>query len=112
MKTRRRRRVGLACNDLVRRRYVDAVDLARLEPFADFVYEPFSIGSELRHQAPRDRVAEARLAAFATNLDVLVVCHGAPYVSGDLFSEAPALTLVGELEGDRFGHRIDVAAAH
>jgi phosphoglycerate dehydrogenase-like enzyme len=112
VRTDRRRRVGLACSDLVRSRYIDAADVGRLEPFADFVYEPFSVGSELMHQAPRDRAAEGKLAAFAANLDVLVVCHGAPYVSGDLFSRAPALTLVGELEGDRFGHRIDVAAAH
>jgi D-3-phosphoglycerate dehydrogenase len=108
---KRRRRVGLACNELVRRRYIDAVDLARLEPFADFVYEPFSVASDLMDPAPRDPAAEAKLAAFAANLDVLVVCHGAPYVSGDLLSGAQALTLVGELEGDRFGHRIDVVAA-
>jgi D-3-phosphoglycerate dehydrogenase / 2-oxoglutarate reductase len=112
VKVRRRRRIGLACNDFVRRRYIDAVDLGRLEPFADFLYEPFSVGSDLVHPVLRDPPAEAKLAAFAANLDVLVVCHGAPFVSGDLLSQAPALTLVGELEGDRFGHRIDVAAAH
>lgn len=112
VRTDRRRRVGLACSDFVRRRYIDSADLERLQPFADFFYEPFSAGSELMHQAPRDPAAEATLATFAAELDVLVVCHGAPFVSGDVLAQAPALTLVGELEGDRFGYRIDVAAAH
>ena len=43
---------------------------------------------------------------------MLVVCHGSPFVSGEVLAEAPNLTLLGELEGDRFAHRLDVAAAY
>ena len=100
MRTGGRRRVGLACSDFVRRRYIDSADLERLQPFADFFYEPFSAGSELMHQAPRDPAAEATLATFAADLDVLVVCHGAPFVSGDVLSEnllEPALREAGRI---------------
>ncbi len=109
--TTRRRQVGLACSDFVRRHYVDEADLARLQPVADFAYREFSVASDLMHPAPRDAAAEAELAAFAAGLDALVVCHGAPFVSGEVLAAAPSLSFVGELEGDRFAHRIDVAAA-
>jgi phosphoglycerate dehydrogenase-like enzyme len=54
---------------------------------------------------------EERLIAFASDLDVLIVCHGAPLVSAAVIAACPRLTVVGELEGDRFGHRIDMPAA-
>jgi D-3-phosphoglycerate dehydrogenase / 2-oxoglutarate reductase len=108
----RRWRVGLACDDDIRRRYVDAADVTRLEQSADFTYRAFSVASGLSGPAPRDPEAEAELAGFASELDVLVVCHGAPYVSAEVLAAAPNLGLLGELEGDRFGYRIDVAAAH
>jgi phosphoglycerate dehydrogenase-like enzyme len=107
----RRPRVGLASNELVRRRYVDDADLARLEAVADFAYRPFSLG-DAQHPAERDAAAEAELGEFAASLDVLVVCHGSPFVSGDVLAQAPGLTLLGELEGDRFAHRLDVAATY
>jgi D-3-phosphoglycerate dehydrogenase / 2-oxoglutarate reductase len=107
-----RRRVGLACNDRVRRTYIDDADLARLDAVADFSYRVFSVASELAGPAPRDAEAEAELAGFAAGLDVLVVCHGSPFVSADVIAGAPGLTLLGELEGDRFGYRLDLAAAH
>jgi D-3-phosphoglycerate dehydrogenase / 2-oxoglutarate reductase len=107
----RRPRVGLASNELVRRRYVDDAHLARLKAVADFSYRPFSLG-DAQHPAQRDAAAEAELGEFAAGLDVLVVCHGAPFVSGDVLAHASRLTLLGELEGDRFAHRLDLAAAH
>ncbi len=108
----RRRQVGLACSDYIRERNVDDADLARLQPFADFSFHAFSVASDLSGPAPRDAAAEAELARFAATLDVLVVCHGAPFVSAEILAAAPSLTLLGELDGDRFGYRLDVAAAH
>jgi len=107
-----RRRVGLACNELVRRTYVDAVDLARLELVADFSYRAFAGDPEFAGPTPRDARAEAELADFAADLDVLVVCHGSPFVSAEVLDAARGLSLLGELEGDRFGYRLDLAAAH
>jgi D-3-phosphoglycerate dehydrogenase / 2-oxoglutarate reductase len=106
-----RKQVGLACNEHVRRTYIDEVDIARLETVADFSYRPFAVSSE-HGPAARDAAAEAELAGFASGLDVLAVCHGAPFVSAEVLAAAPGLTLLGELEGDRFGHRLHIAAAH
>jgi D-3-phosphoglycerate dehydrogenase / 2-oxoglutarate reductase len=106
-----RHKVGLACNEAVRRDYVGEADIARLEEVADFSYECFSVGSVLGAPAPRHAEAEAELARFATGFNVLVVCHGAPFVSSAVLERAPLLTLLGELEGDRFGYRLDVDAA-
>ncbi len=106
-----RRRVGLACSEAVRSRYVDLADLARLEAAADFSYAPFGETEPLEGQTPRDAAAEAKLCEFASPLDVLIVCHGAPFVSDEVLAGALRLSMVGELEGDRFGDRIDVQAA-
>lgn len=108
----RRWRVGLACNADVRRRYIDDADIALLEHTADFTHRLFSLSSGLGGPAPREALAESDLARFAGDLDVLIVCHGSPYVSAAVLDRAPGLGLLGELEGDRFGYRIDVAAAH
>ncbi|MGD0439736.1 MAG: NAD(P)-dependent oxidoreductase [Acidimicrobiales bacterium] len=107
----RRGRVGLACNEIVRQNYVADSDVARLGTVADFSYHCFSVASELGEPAPRDEAAEAELTSFAADLDVLLVCHGAPYVSSEVLEGAPLLSLVGELEGDRFAYRLDVEAA-
>jgi phosphoglycerate dehydrogenase-like enzyme len=41
----------------------------------------------------------------------LVVCHGSPFVSDEVLKEASRLSLLGELEGDRFGHHFSLGAA-
>jgi D-3-phosphoglycerate dehydrogenase len=106
-----RPQVGLACNEAVRRTYIDASDVARLAVVADFRYRAFGVDSSLAGPAPRDASAERELAGFAADLDVLVVCHGAPFVSSEVLDAASHLTLLGELEGDRFSYRIDLPAA-
>jgi phosphoglycerate dehydrogenase-like enzyme len=108
----RRRRVGLACSETIRARYVDDADLARLEPIADFVHRAFSVPTPRDGIPSRDPAAERELAAFARSLDVLVVCHGTPLVTGDVLAQATSLSLIGDLEGDRFAHRLDIAAAY
>lgn len=106
-----RPRVGLACNEDVRRVYIDAADVARLETFAEFSYNGFSVASGLEGPPPPDAKAEAELAEFASGLDALLVCHGAPHVSEAVLEAAPRLSLLGELEGDRFAYRLDLEAA-
>ena len=99
--------VGLACSNSVRQRYIAAADLARLTEFAEFRFRPFELRSGLLAPPPYDADAEREIAEFARGLDALLVCHGAPRITADLLT--PALRLIGELEGDRFGYRIDVA---
>jgi phosphoglycerate dehydrogenase-like enzyme len=109
--TGHRPRVGLACSEPVFRAYIDPADLARLDAHADFTYEPFDLGGENFGPVPRDQAAEAALGRFAASLDILVVCHGSPYVSDEVLDQAAQLSLLGELEGDRFGYRFSVPAA-
>ena len=111
---RRRRGAGWSGSPAATRcapRLVDDVALARLAAVADFAFQAFSVASDLSGPAPREDAAEAELARFAADLDALIVCHGAPYVSAEVLAAAPRLTLLGELDGDRFGYRLDLAAA-
>ncbi|MGA2009924.1 MAG: NAD(P)-dependent oxidoreductase [Solirubrobacteraceae bacterium] len=107
----RRRRVGLACDADVRRRYVDGADLVRLQAAADVTFGEFAVPTAPDGRPAGDPAAESALAGFVRDLDVLIVCHGSPLVSAAVLDAAPSLRMVGDLEGDRFGHRVDVAAA-
>jgi phosphoglycerate dehydrogenase-like enzyme len=107
----RRPRVGLASSDDVRRRYVDPADLARLEAVADFAHGSFEMACDPGRETPGRAESEARFVEFSAALDVLIVCHGAPFVSDAVLAAAPRLKLLGDLEGDRFGDLIDLDAA-
>lgn len=107
----RRPVVGLACSEDIRDRYIDPVDVERLNVVAELRFEAFDVAPGLAGPAPRDPQAEAELARFAADLDVLVVCHGSPYVSDEVLAAAPRLSMLGELEGDRFGYHFDTLAA-
>jgi phosphoglycerate dehydrogenase-like enzyme len=103
--------VGLACTQQVRDSYLDPADLDRLSTVAEFRHRPFDAPTAWM-QAPASTAADdAALADFAADLDVLLLCHGAPRVTERVLAGAPRLRVVGELEGDRFGARIDIAAA-
>lgn len=103
--------VGLACDEPTYQAYIDPADVRRLEARAEFRYQPFSLAGSGLSPVPRDPRAEAELARFAADLDVLVVCHGSPFVSGDVLAGAPRLSLLGELEGDRFSYHLSLDAA-
>lgn len=103
--------IGIACDPRVRDGYLAAEDLARLEALGDVRFADFTGGWSTTEPPPDDLAAEQALAEFAADLDALVVCHGAPRVSDAVLAAAPHLRAVGDLEGDRFGARIDVAAA-
>jgi phosphoglycerate dehydrogenase-like enzyme len=97
-------RIGLACRAETRDAYVMPADVARLRNIGEFVYRPFDVGDF------PDPCDEAALLEFAGELDALVVCHGSPRVTETVIA-ASRLRFIGELEGDRFAHRIDVPAA-
>lgn len=88
-----------------------AVDLAELATFAEvrtaYLAGPVGITGEL---AP-DPATAAALVEIASGSAALVVTHGAPRITGAVLDALPAVTFVGELEGDRFCTRIDTAAA-
>jgi hypothetical protein len=106
-----RPKVGLACSEPVFQSYIDPADVRRLEARADFLYQAFRPdGSGLR-AVPRDAGAEAKLGRYASGLDVLVVCHRSPFVSGNVLDSASRLSLLGELEGDRLSYHFCLDAA-
>lgn len=106
-----RLKVGIACREEARVGYLAPADLDRLGLIADVSIETFDVQGETWGQIPVVPEQDDRLAAFASDKDVLVVFHGAPRVTERVLAASPQLRLVGDIEGDRFAGRIDVAAA-
>jgi len=92
--------------------FMDPVEVARLETFADWQWVACEGGGRSTSARAQDDPAtsEAVRAAIG-DADVLIVCHGAPYIDAAILDAAPNLRLIGELEGDRFAGRIDLDAA-
>ena len=106
-----RPQIGLVSN--VASYEADAVpeEVERLRAFADFHYEEFNEPSDWDEAPPHKPEVSTRLIEFASGLDGLIVCHGAPRITSEILDAAPSVRIVGELEGDRFARRIDVEAA-
>lgn len=81
--------------------YVNPADLERLRASAEVEYLPCA-----------DEQVTPDFRARLARAEAVIVCHGAPRLTDELLADAPALRLIGELEGDRFERRIDVEAAH
>ncbi len=104
-------KVGIACRPEAREHYLGERDLERLRRIAEVSIEDFEIEGDTWGQIPVVPEFEERLAEFAADKDVLIAFHGAPRVTERVFAAAPHLRVVGDIEGDRFAGRIDVAAA-
>ena len=113
-RTSARPRVLLCANTATRDEIVAGEGVARLEAFADWEWLP-SEGVCTRPGVwggPSDDPADAeRLREKIGDADILLVCHGSPYIDASILDHAPNLKLIGELEGDRFANRIDVEEA-
>ncbi|MFN8524115.1 MAG: hydroxyacid dehydrogenase [Chloroflexota bacterium] len=109
-----RPRVLICGNSTVRSEYVAGEAVARLSALADWDFL-LSEGVCTRPGVwggPSDDPADAeRLRNAIADYDTLIVCHGSAYVDESVMARAPRLRVIGELEGDRFANRIDVAAA-
>ena len=104
-------RIGIACSQDARDGYLAPTDLDRLDCIGDVSIQTFEMQGETWGQIPVVPEYDDRLAAFASDKDVLIVFHGAPRVTARVLAAAPHLRMVGDIEGDRFAGRIDVAAA-
>ena len=109
--TRNLPQVGIACNKSVYESYFAEIDLARLRQFADFQWKEFNEETSWDSAPETSNQVKSEFIEFTKGLDALVVCHGSPRVDELVFAGSPRLSLVGELEGDRFAQRIDVEAA-
>ncbi len=74
--------------------------------------EGICVDPELWGGPSSDPADANRLGRRLGDVDILLICHGAPYVDGAMMDAAPRLRFIGELIGDRFANRVDVAAAH
>ncbi|MET0860424.1 MAG: NAD(P)-dependent oxidoreductase [Microbacterium sp.] len=104
-------RVGIVCNADTAQLYLGGPDLERLRVFADVDILEMDVPGDTWGRPQHVPELEQALIDFARDRDVLVVCHGSAFVSAAVIDAAPDLRIIGELEGDRFGHRIDMAAA-
>ena len=104
-----RPKILLAFSPRVYEGYVEPAALARLEQFADWDYFPCEGGGI--YDTNSDPAAAAALKEKIGGYDGIVICHGAPTLTGDVLDSAPKLRIIGELEGDRFASRIDLDAA-
>lgn len=109
--THRRPLVVLASNRQVLEADVTEPQLARLARFADFRHVALDRPSSWDEPPPPDAETDRRLVDEAREADALVVCHGAPRITGQIMDACPNLRFIGELEGDRFARRIDTEAA-
>jgi phosphoglycerate dehydrogenase-like enzyme len=109
-----RPRILLCANAEVRETVVTGEGVERLARIADLDWLP-SEGvcddPDVWGGPSPDPADARRLRERIGGADILLVCHGAPYVDGPMMDAAPGLRMIGELVGDRFGNRIDVEAA-
>ena len=103
-------KVGLACNAQYVERGIKDHEIERLREFAEFEWREFDEMSDWYSPPESSSEVIADFIDFASRVDAMVVCHGSPRITGEILDAAPSLRLVGELEGDRFAQRIDVAA--
>ena len=103
-------KVGLACNAQYFERGIKDREVDRLEEFATFEWQEFDEMSDWYSAPESSPEVIEEFVEFASMVDAMVVCHGAPRVTSEILDAAPSMRLVGELEGDRFAQRIDVGA--
>jgi D-3-phosphoglycerate dehydrogenase len=87
-------------------------DLDRLAKISDWEFLEFPESDKWQVWGPSlDPTDISRLAQAAPAADAIVVCHYSPAVTETIMDAAPRLRFIGELEGDRFGLRLDLPAA-
>lgn len=98
----------------MRETYLAEGDLTRLRVFAEPLWLPIAgdrpVGTRRGQRGEPPPAPDPALLEALPRAEALIVCRGAPVVNAALLERAPKLRFVGELEGDRFAERIDVAA--
>lgn len=104
-----RPKVLIVCNPNVRDNYLLPEALDQLHAFADWEWLRSEGGASFGPTDDPEFVAQLR--ERVSDVNGIVVCHGAPRIDAQILEAAPNLKIIGELEGDRFAYRIDTAAA-
>ena len=104
-------RVGFACNQETYARMASPEAVAALSALGPFSHHPCDEPSAWETAPPPNPAAIDALVDYAKDIDALLVCHGAPRLTGDILDRLPNLKFIAEVEGDRFSQRIDLPAA-
>ena len=104
-------RIGFATNQDTYVRMMDDAALASLKALGPFAHHLCNEPSSWDEAPPENSTAIDALVAFAADKDALLVCHGAPRLTGAVLDRMPGVRFIAEVEGDRFSQRIDVNAA-
>ncbi len=104
------RRVVVACNGPTWDRFASDEEIGRLAQLAELHVELVDVPSGWTEPPPPAPEAEASVIGAAQGAVALLICHGSPFIGGDLLDQVPTVRFVGELEGDRFASRIDLPA--
>ncbi len=107
--TQTRLKLLFAFNEFVRNHYLPPEQLTRLEEFADWDW--FSCHGGGIYDTNDDPDAAEALRQKVSDMDGLVICHGAPTITKSILDAAPKLRFIGEMESDRFARRIDLETA-
>ncbi len=107
--TASRHKVLIVANQRVRDESLLPADLDRLSAIADWEWLHLEGGVSFGPNEDPDAIGQ--LLEHVGDVDCIVVSHGSPLISAEVMDRAPNLKIVGELEGNRFAHRIDVEAA-
>ncbi|MCB0108205.1 MAG: hypothetical protein KDE53_19930, partial [Caldilineaceae bacterium] len=102
-------KILIVCNENVRNNYLAPSQIERLEQIAEWEWFPCEGGGI--YDTNTDITVAEQLQQRLGAVDGLIVCHGAPTITAAMIASAPKLRIIGELEGDRFASRIDLAAA-
>jgi len=104
-------RIGFACNQETYERMATSEAVATLSAIGPFTHHLCNEASAWESAPPANPAAIDALVAFGKEVDALLVCHGSPRLTGEIFDRLPNLKFVAEVEGDRFSQRIDLPAA-
>lgn len=104
-------RIGFATNQDTYVRMMNEEALTSLQDLGPFAHHVCNEPSSWDEAPPENSAAVDALVAFAADKDALLVCHGAPRLTGAVLDRLPNLKFIAEVEGDRFSQRIDVNAA-
>ena len=81
----------------------------RLTNNYDWKIVEIDVASTWTDSPKEDLIVESKLASECDGASALIVCHGSPIINNRILDKCESIRFVGELEGDRFSSRIDVA---
>ena len=103
--------VALAASRQVLDGILASPNLERIRALADVREGEFDRPWGYVEPPPPDADSDRRLIELIGDATAVIVSMGAPRVTAESMDACPNLRFIGELEGDRFGARIDVEAA-